>query len=297
MNTTTELQLRLMTYNIGGGRKNFGSKPEDIIEVIRSEKPDILVVQEIVEIINADGEKIAYTEEIKQECGFADAYFGPTLSLSEHMHVGKLQFREAIFRDALDWRQGNALFSRRGFVRLGDSTKAGTPRNIPLYRPSLYEGNRDTDPRCAILARVSYPPVFPLVIGTHLTTLLGERGGEGRQIPGRTEEASIIRFRQAKRLLDLINGHTANEIIFLMGDFNAVAGELAISFVLEKEGRFTRLIPCNPQPTHPKATEPIEHIFVYPGERMLSYTCKIVDSEIAKRASDHLPLLAEIRIK
>lgn len=297
MNTQAELQLKLMTYNIGESRKDFGSRPKDIIQVIRDVNPDILIVQEIVETINADGLGSGYAEDIARECEFADYYFGPTLSMSEDFHVGKLQFLEALFRDDLEWCQGNALFSRRGFVRFADSTKSGRPRNIRLYRTRFYEGNRDTDPRYAILARINYPPFFPLIIGTHLTTLLGERGGQGREIPGKTEDAQVFRFHQARRIIDLIKGHTTNEIIFLMGDFNAVANEPSISSVLEKEGGFNRLIPNNPQPTHPKATDAIEHIFVYPKERVISYTCEIVDNEIAKRASDHLPVLAEIRIR
>ena len=49
------IQFRLMTYNIGGGRRDFGSILSRVIEVIKEASPDILVVQEATEFQDAEG--------------------------------------------------------------------------------------------------------------------------------------------------------------------------------------------------------------------------------------------------
>ena len=303
MAKSDKLEFRLMTYNIGGGRKDFGSVLSGVIEVVKAHSPHILAIQEATEFIDADKECHSVPGEIATAGGFGKHfYFGPTLSLREHMHVGKALFVHSIFSDWLDWSQGNAVFSRWGFVRLGDSSKTGVPRNVPIHRAPLYEGNRDTDPRYALLARINRAPVFPFVVGVHLTTLVGERerAGSPRSLPGRAEEAQILRFRQARRLLDLLRTHVleTGKVVFLLGDFNAVDSEPCISRVLEKEGGFVHLKPSKaPNGTHPKAAEPIDHIFVYPADRLIGYQCSVVDSPpIAKQASDHLPVVADVVI-
>ena len=47
-------RLRLMTYNIGGGRKDSGIAFDSVIEVIRKEAPDVLVLQEATEWLDAE---------------------------------------------------------------------------------------------------------------------------------------------------------------------------------------------------------------------------------------------------
>jgi endonuclease/exonuclease/phosphatase family metal-dependent hydrolase len=295
-------QFRLMTYNIGGGRKNFGSVVNDIIEVIKKASPDILVVQEAAESQDADGVWHSVVSQIAQAGEFGKyTYFAPTLSMREHMHVRKALFVHGLFNDWQDWRQGNAVLSRWEFVRLSDPSKPGMPRNVPLYLTPLYQGSRDTDPRYALVARVDKAPIFPFVVGVHFTTLVGEREREGgpRPLPGRAEEAQSLRFKQAKLLLDLLREHVLQpgKVVFLLGDFNAVASEPCISSVLETEGGFVRLIPAGRQnTTHLKALDPIDHIFVYPRHSLIEYQCWIVNSPTAQQASDHLPVVADVKI-
>jgi len=297
------MHFRLMTYNIGGGRKSFDSSTEDAIEVIRKVSPDILAVQEATSWQDADGIWNSTANMIADGAGFGNRfYFGPTLSMQEHMHVKKAIFINAMFNDWRDWVQGNAVFSRWGFARLGNPSKPGMPRNIPLYSPPVYQGNRDTDPRYGVLARVRKLPISPFIFSTHLTTLIGERVREGspRPVSGKTEEAQILRLKQAKRMLDLLGEHVLEpgEMVFLLGDFNAVASEPCISSVLEANGGFIRLTPTTrPSATHPKALQPIDHIFAYPRNRLLEYQCWIVDTPVARQASDHLPVVADVKVR
>ncbi len=285
-----------MTYNIGGGRKDFGSSLGNIIQVVRDTAPDILVVQEAARYQDADGnwhsslDQTAQVDELQVK---NHVHFERTLSMREHVHVQKALFVEGIFNDWQDWQQGNAILSRWEFVRMGDASKPGVPRNVPLFQAPRYLGNRDTDPRYALLARVNKPPIFPFVVGTHFTTLVGERGAHS--LPGKDKQAQSMRIEQARRLLDLLRDHVLEreEIVFLLGDFNAVASEPCISSVLEDEGGFVHLVPTEgPKATHPKVSEPIDHIFMYSGNRLLDYKCWIVDSG----ASDHFPVVADVTI-
>ena len=126
-----------MTYNIGGGRKDFGSAIGDVVKVIQEVSPDILVVQEATDFQDADSDWHSVLSQVARagECG-KHVHFGPTLSMREHMHVGKDLFVHGIFSDWRDWRQGNGLLSRWEFVRLGDPSKPGLPeepnRLLPL---------------------------------------------------------------------------------------------------------------------------------------------------------------------
>jgi endonuclease/exonuclease/phosphatase family metal-dependent hydrolase len=286
-----------MTYNIGGARQNRGSKLDAVVQVVKDVAPDILALQEATEFQDADGDWHSILDPIVQAGEFEHVYFGPILSMREHIDLRKALFVHAIFDDLQDWKQGNAILSRWEFVRLGDPSKPGVPRNVPLYRTPLYQGSRDTETRRALLTRVNRSPVFPFVVGVHLTTLVAERGP--RPFPGRAEQAEMLRVRQTRRLLDLLRKHVLEpgQVVFVLGDFNAVAGEPCIASVLETEGQFVRLTPSNAGiRTYPKVAEPIDHIFMYPSSRLTEYQCQIIDTPTAQRASDHLPVVADVAI-
>lgn len=290
---------RLMTYNIGGGHKAFNSSRQAAARVVASVSPDVLALQEVVRIQNADGQWRDELETIQASLdGPVSAFYGATLTLREHMHPAKQAMAHAVFHDYLDWQQGNALVSRWPFHRLGERTRSGTPRSVPLFQPVVYRGNRDTEPRAAILARIGRAPHYPLVVALHLTTLVGERGEH--TVRGRPAEAARIRRKQARLLLDLLKEHALErgEIVFLLGDFNATVEEETIRSIIMEEGGFAYLQPRGePASTHPEVPSPIDHIFVYPQERLAGYHCFIVESEEARQASDHLPVVAEITLR
>ena len=218
MEERQESQFRLMTYNVMGATEKGNSALDSVIQVIEETEPDILVVQEVAEFQDADGGWHSALSQIAQARGFGNYYLGPTISMREHMHVQKPTFVHAIFNDWQDWRQGNGILSRWEFVRLGNPLRPGVPRNVPIYRTPLYQGNRDTDPRYALVTRIGKAPVFPFVLGVHLTTLVAEREREGgpRPLLGRAEEAQCLRLKQAKRLVDLLREHVleCGEVVF-----------------------------------------------------------------------------------
>ncbi|MFN2233397.1 MAG: endonuclease/exonuclease/phosphatase family protein, partial [Anaerolineales bacterium] len=128
-------------------------------------------------------------------------------------------------------------------------------------------------------------------------TLVGERASPSQK--KKITESKSIRNGQIQRLLDLVRVHVLQQEqpIILAGDFNATADELGISHLLDSGSGFVRLVPENEGPTHPGLEEPIDHIFFYPKTRLAEYSCRIDTGELSKRASDHLPLIANIAIK
>ena len=289
--------IRLMTYNIGGGRRDFGSDMSDVLQVIDDLQPDILGIQEITELKDLDENWYRWTEKISRRLNYGESYyFGPTLSLQDQFHVRKSILVRGIFNDWNGWWQGNALVSRWRFVRLGNPEKPGNPFNIPIFRPSVYLGNRDTDPRYVILSRIDCGNTSPYVLISHLTTLMGETGAGN--LPGKVEEAQLIRWRQCQQLIDLIQEELLlkGELVFLMADFNATANEPCISNILVNKGSFVRLKPEDEKATHAKMTSPIDHILVHAGNYRVEYHCWVVDNPTARRASDHLPVVADLRV-
>lgn len=300
----TPLDLRVATLNISGGEKTFEefshdtqhSRQEALQMLIGRLNADVLCLQEMSQYMDADGVTHSLLESVDRAGGYDYSYYGKTVSMETHLQVKKDIMVKGIFSDWWDWSKGNAIHSRYPFSRLGDPGRPGVPRNIPLYQPPAYHGNRDTEPRFALLARLKQPP-HPFVATLHLTTLMGERKSRAKRHT--IEKSHLIRQEQISQLLDLVKVHIleTNEPLILSGDFNATSHEYGIFHLLESSAGFVRLVPENDGPTHPMMDKAIDHIFFYPKERLLSYTCQIDTSDLSRRASDHLPVVADLHIK
>jgi endonuclease/exonuclease/phosphatase family metal-dependent hydrolase len=300
----TAFDLRVATLNISGGEKTFEEFPQEA-QLSRKEALELLVsdldaavlcLQEASQYIDADGVTHSLMSEINRIGNYNHFFYGETVSMETHMHVRKDIMVKGLFNDWWNWSKGNAIHSRIPFARLGNPNRTGVPRSIPLYQPSTYEGNRDTDPRSALLTRLKQPP-FPFVVTLHLTTLIGERKPQIQ--PNKIEQSHLMRYQQVCRLLDMVREHilARGEPLILTGDFNATEDEFCIAHLLETQNGFIRLKPENDGPSHPGLDKAIDHIFFYPQERLVDYTCRIETSEISRQASDHLPVVADLQIK
>lgn len=291
-----------MTLNLGGGVKSFTGSPESsagkidaINQLIDQIRPDVLGVQEIAQYIDADGIMHSMVHRIRDGNRFDQAYYGETLSIKKHIQIKKDLMIKAIFNDWWDWSKGNALFSKLPFSRLSDSTKIGVPRNIPLYQPLVYEGTRNTDPRYVILSRLKVAP-FPYLLNLHLTTIIGERGENAWQ--DARDAGRATRQQQIGKVLGLIEEGILQEKkpLILMGDFNAQPDEYCLQGMLEDENNFVRLSPKPDLETHVNAGR-LDHIYFFPSNRLVNYTCRVIDNELAHRVSDHLPVVADLEIE
>jgi len=298
------LKLRVATLNIGGGEKTYEeftndtqqSRQEALDLLVRRLDADILCLQEVTQYIDADGMTHSLMDVIDKAGNYPHAFFGKIVSMETDMQVKKDVMVKGIFSDWWNWSMGNAIHSRQPFARLSDTARSGLPRNIPLFRPLAYEGNRDTDPRSVLLTRLKHAP-HPFICNLHLTTLVGERPPD--VIPLKREKAHQMRTQQINRFLDLTRNFilAKNEPLILAGDFNATEDEAAIQHLLDGHPDFVRLRPENDGPTHPDLPGAVDHIFFYPRTRLVNYTCLIESGEISRRATDHLPVVADLEIK
>jgi len=298
------LDLRIATLNISGGEKTFEEFPQNSQQarlealelLIKRLNADVLCLQEVSQYIDADGVTHNLMDPINRAGGYDYSYYGKTVSMETHMQVRKEIMVRGIFNDWWNWSKGNAIHSRHPFSRLGEPDHPGVPRNIPLYQPSAYEGNRDTEPRYALLARLKEPP-NPFVATLHLTTLIGERQPKVKK--NTIEKSHLMRHQQMSQFLDLVKNHILerDEPLVLTGDFNATRDEFCIVRLLEAYDGFIRLTPGNDVPSHPGVDKAIDHIFFYPRERLIDYKCRVEAGELSRRSSDHLPVVADLRIK
>ncbi|MBR9987675.1 MAG: endonuclease/exonuclease/phosphatase family protein, partial [Desulfosarcina sp.] len=113
------------------------------------------------------------------------------------------------------------------------------------------------------------------------------------------EKAQLMRFQQVSRFLDLVRVHILekNEPLIVAGDFNAVEGEQCLTHLLDSAPGFMRLRPENDGPTHPDLARAVDHIYFYPRARLVDYVCRIESNDLSRRASDHLPVVADLQIK
>lgn len=298
------INLRIATLNIGGGEKTFEEYPYDTqqsrqkaLEMLISRlDADVLCLQEVTQYVDADGVTHSVTDHINHTGKYDYGFYGKTVSMESHMQVKKDVMVKGIFNDWWNWSKGNAIHARIPFARLSDPNRPGLPRNIPVFRPLAYEGNRDTDPRFVLLTRLKEAP-FPFITTLHLTTLVGERPPDA--IPEKIAQAHKMRFEQINRFLDLVRNNILekNEPLIVAGDFNAMADEHCLTHLLDTAPGFVRLCPENDGPTHPAMEKAVDHIFFHPRERLVDYVCRIDTGDLSRRASDHLPVVADLQIK
>lgn len=297
------LDFRIATLNIGGGVKTFEEFPHDTQKsrldalemLVNRIEADVLCLQEVTQYIDADGETHSIMDNISHAGKYDYSFYGKTVSMDTEMQVKKDVMVRGIFNDWWNWSKGNAIHARKPFARLSDPTRPGLPRNIPVFRPLAYEGNRDTDPRYVLLTRLKEAP-FPYVSTLHLTTLVGERPPKGN--PQKVKDAQQMRFEQVSRFLDLVRTYILEkkDPLILAGDFNAMEDERCLKHLLDAAPGFVRLRPENDGPTHPALPNAVDHIFFYPQERLSDYACWIEPGDLSRRASDHLPVVADLRI-
>ena len=300
----TSFNLKVATLNISGGQKTFEDFAHDspqarqdaLQHLVGQIEPDVLCLQEVSQFVDADGVSHNLVDNLKQPGKYEHFFYGKTVSMETHMQVKKDMMVEGIFNDWWNWSKGNAILSRIPFSRLSDPQRSGSPRSIPLYQPGIYEGTRDTEPRNAILARFRQLP-YPFIATLHLTTLVGER--RPRASRNKIGQSHLLRHQQIQRFLDLVRVHIlqAEQPLILTGDFNATQDEFCIRKLLEADHQFVHLTSENDVPSHNKVSRPIDHIFFYPRQRLVDYSCRIVDEDLSRRASDHLPVVAELQIK
>ena len=159
--------------------------------------------------------------------------------------------------------------------RYGDAILTALPSRVirAAALPSVGE------PRGAIWVEVDYLGVMVQIVNTHFGLWRRERMLQARMLAGEDWLGSA-QCRAAPSLL--------------AGDFNA--GPRSRSYAILAEGLSKRTMTIPARPTFP-ARFPmlrLDHIFANPRARIIDY--EVIDTPLARQASDHLPLLAIIEL-
>jgi len=132
---------------------------------------------------------------------------------------------------------------------LGERVPWAGDSRVVSFRPSFYQGNRDTDPRAAtahhVIATDGAEDVELVVINVHLGTLRNENRGEARAsaddgvtriVRERTPEAALLR-RMHTRVLGSFIARVYRELalpVVIAGDFNAAPDAWELACLLEE---------------------------------------------------------------
>ncbi|MCK5665914.1 MAG: endonuclease/exonuclease/phosphatase family protein [Thiotrichaceae bacterium] len=177
----------------------------------------------------------------------------------------------------------------------------------------LFTGNRDTEPRMAVVSHFNILNRDFYIINLHLTTLKGEREG----FPEKDNQGSLFRQEQVNTILNGIvsrlnadqhqrSSHLKKKVLpgiwILGGDFNATPEAPEISKI--QQMNFTRLCSDAPTKRSKKGTKPIikvDYFFAGPchyafdpdklSKKTSHYT---IDYEL--NISDHYPIITRFPV-
>ncbi len=316
MKQNEKMTIKVATANIAGAAREETADPckYKMLGSIFS-GVDIIGLQEVLKVVRPDGSVCRDDVKELQNSGLSgyESFFFPHLDSRQHSHPLKWEgdgTTKSAFRSYYDQgchiQQGAAILVKPphciyDFWR--DRPGSAIGQIIPWYcdAPTFYQGNRDTEPRSLLLARIRLKNKFVLFCCTQLTTLKEESqkvSGKAPRVP--TPNAIAIRTNQINWIVRYIGNYQAarqeKEPIILVGDFNAkpTAQELQ---PLVSNLDLERVFPEGDPATHRGYEIPIDLIFA--TKATLSGSARITDLEDWEtspggRISDHHPVIAEI---
>jgi len=344
------MEFKILNWNVAGGkyleepsdrRKKFkGHLNEALRDLVDLHKPDVVTLQEVVQYRLPNAKTVEDIIIAPNGYDFHPFRLIDSDSLSVRAKWNKLAKNDNWPKGTF-FAQGNGFLFKQGLPHqpVWDLPKDG--KNIPkVIRPNyvekvglesgLYFGDRDTEPRAALVAHFVFnppgekKPLDIFVINLHLTTLTMEREG----VPRIDRRATKIRLSQLDVVFDGIvsqynfwrrggflerNEHRTEEdwetftriepVWILAGDFNSTPDSYeykaiqGVNFmdVIKNKGAGTKA----PGVGNP-ATLTLDYIFA--GPAFVSLDPLMLDADMRDnsvmdiRVSDHFPMIATIPI-
>jgi endonuclease/exonuclease/phosphatase family metal-dependent hydrolase len=280
-----KLFINVITYNI-----RYGGETEEqlagIAAILEKVNPDVIGLNEVRRYWWGHDGYIDHAEWLAQRIGIMHHFLGVTIDSDRDPHPVK--WHKEWHKGYWKIQQGNAMLSRYPFGDLstnnGGFTSQSCPMAIQINDPTHYVGNRDTEPRNCLVAKLKLDDERECYfLTTHLTRLTKEM-----ESPARKAEASRIRCKQVERLLKITRKLQGQPIV-LVGDFNAEPSSPEISLL---KGTFTDAS-VGIEYTHLEDRTKIDYIFVSEGMEVVSRM--VPESDGLEQASDHLPIMARLK--
>lgn len=331
--------LRVLSWNLAGA-KHLARGPdktntareiltEQLALILEEYKPHIVALQEYVRFVKGSSAREDTVGLIDQSrisnYRFAEE---PLIDNKKPSHPEKWQRFEG-WGDASFLSQGMAMLWRSDMCAgniwdFKTTTSERLPVEVVRMETGLYTGNRDTEPRAAIVGHFVFGPNEEprdvLVVNVHLSTLKHEREGK----PLYDELGRKARMNQIDVLLNGLvsrynswwdkyegKGQRKPPIWILAGDFNCTPNSPEISRLIQSQ-----FINLNPDPKWGSRGDDrelnVDYIFAGPKYRALRHraveeqtqhnpapikTISSAGCEAKLDTSDHYPVFAELPLK
>ncbi len=326
--------LSIINWNVGGGkllslpaeeRRPYRSELNEALSQLCAEhQPDVVCMQEVVRYVGSSGEE---RELISPPVGYHYQMF-PVLDTARHTHPTRWNR----YRKNGNWTSEHFIGQGQGMLWRDDLAHASlwdfkggrrgpelSTEFVPI-ETGLFVGDRDTEPRAAIVAHFFAEAEGEVrdffVINTHLSTLHGERAGE----PARDQLGVEVRTNQLRTILEGVVARHGAWCHFLpedeaprsvpawilSGDFNTAPDSREIAYVENfgfrdaspRKGQGNKTSGLGNPPTHT-----VDYIFASYNERwpVLSERFDALTSVsplplLEYKVSDHYPVVALLPI-
>lgn len=297
------MKIKIATANIAGAARQLqvSSNRHQIIANTLSDI-DIIGFQEVVKIFDRNNQNYIYNDisELKNNTNLAPYkhfYFSHLDSLQQsHPDKWTSQIFSQYYNKGNQILQGSAIFVRDNHSISDlwrddrDELVSGLGEIIPwyAYKPVIYQGNRDTEPRSVLIMRVKLrkdnEEKYVLFCCMQLTTIKGERDNDSFAI----KQASKIRTHQINWIVQYIQSYQnvfKEEPTIMVGDFNTEPDSAELNGLKQLGLKIASIFGV----THRKHKICIDHIYV--SKNINPVVANIIDSN---NTSDHNFVMAEL---
>jgi len=296
---------------------------KELKKLISKAQPDVILLQEIVRYSDSKG-------QIKELFDIPDGYFYmPSTTIDTYSNSyppkwNKIRSDGGWAKDTylghglgILWRKKLPHSSLWSIDESSLHTGAKLEIEVVRFESGLFTGNRDTEPRMAMVAHFNVANQDFFVINVHLTTLKGEREG----FPEKDQQGTIVRQKQIDILLNGIISRLNHDrqsrfnrldvkpkpgIWLLGGDLNATLDSPEITQL--QQMNFSRL--CSDEPTKrgkKEETAKIKVDYIFAGSKYYAFDPIILQNALnnkedsfmifdAIKISDHYPIVARFPI-
>lgn len=303
----------VITANAAGGKPKPERNPEVLGNALGCKKPHFICLQELVVCKGGGIPDEDTLDELRIIGGLQDyqPFFLPSVDTERNPcpqivpgtnKEGKWYRTDLSFKGRDYAAQGNGFLIRNDWevVDLWDGNRKPTMASEQISDPTLFLGDRETEPRCLMLVRVRHrESSCELILGCiHLTVLRDENEGD---------RGSQIRQQQVEKILEILD-KLPERIQILAGDFNSTLDSPELRSLSREFTCTSQYCSSKDQKkgTKIKNEKFIDHIYFRPTECLEVVKCYLIDDKelkyetdegVIKYATDHRPVVAHLRLK
>lgn len=244
--------MKLMQLNMWGGKLL-----QPLLRLLAEEKPDILCLQEAIDLKGTNARTFGTIEEVLAATHYAHHYFSPVFGFRIMHHMGQL---------------GNCIMSKYPFVHTATTFTTGE------YQPDLDTAESSADIRN-----------FQHATFEHAGKLVNILNYHGCHVPGSKDGSAII-TRQTQQVADYVK--VLDGPVLLSGDLNLHPHSTSLKVLndLLENLCLTHSVKTTRTPAAKRAEEVCDYIFVNDAVKVRTFAA------CDEMVSDHKALILEFAV-